>query len=327
MFRTRVSPRRLAASASRPPSRPYATYHILLPRVRLLAPALWSFAACGTIYLGCAAYEVYQDVRGAGAGASSWTRQKSPQTFQELERLSESERARRMARRARARERPEMERPEARLTDARKLALGTMCLTAGIHLVSLVEPRVRLHITHVPMLSRHYTLLTSVFGHGGWVHLGMNLWAMNILLPYAGSTPVFNDSAPHLAAFYASAGVLSSLAHHATARWAPRFNAPALGASGALFALFGVFGVSSPDARAGILFLPGSVSMADAIAYLAIFEAVGVCIRYPLLRFAHGAHLSGLALGVAYAKYGGDKKIWRPGRRVAFSVMRSLRLL
>ncbi|KAJ8128999.1 hypothetical protein O1611_g4634 [Lasiodiplodia mahajangana] len=99
---------------------------------------------------------------------------------------------------------------------------------------------------------------------------------------------------------------------------------PALGASGALFALFGILGVSFPYAEVGIILLPGSIPIGEALTYVALFDAIGIFVKYPFIRLGHAAHLGGLALGVAYAKYGGDKKIWRPGRRIAFKTMRSL---
>jgi rhomboid-like protein len=100
-----------------------------------------------------------------------------------------------------------------------------------------------------------------------------------------------------------------------------------LGASGALFAMLGIVGISFPNTQLGIILIPGSLPITQALACIALFDAIGIFVRYPYLRLGHASHLSGLAVGVAYAKYGGDKKIWRPGRKLVFSAMRSLGVL
>jgi rhomboid-like protein len=203
--------------------------------------------------------------------------------------------------------------------------MNVMALTAGVHVASKVMPTMLGHLAHVPATSGNYTLLTSIFGHSGLAHLGMNLYGMWWLMPTAARSPTFKESSAHIVAFYLSAGILSSLAQHATAVWPRRAERyiPALGASGALFALLGIVGVSFPNAHLGILLLPGSLPITQVMACMALFDAIGIFIRYPYLRLGHSAHLGGLAFGVAYAKYGGDENIWRPGRKLAFNAMQS----
>ncbi|KAI0434465.1 hypothetical protein F5Y09DRAFT_337687 [Xylaria sp. FL1042] len=218
------------------------------------------------------------------------------------------------------------ERPE--FSDSERLTMSIMGVTAGLYLTHAIVPGMRSHFVHTPALSPNYTLLTSNFGHGGLVHLGLNLYGMFYFMPSAAQSPIFKDSSAHLTAFYLSAGVLSSLAQHMTAIW-PRRNIymSSMGASGALFALVGIVGVSFPHTQIGIIFLPGSLPIGQAMACIALFDAIGILVRYPGVRLGHAAHLGGLALGVGYAKYGGDKRIWRPGRKLAFGAMRYLGLL
>lgn len=300
-----------------------------MPRLPILRPTLWSIAACSTIYLGCASYEVYQDVRRVRAEASrQGYGSQSPKvpSFEDLERS-----------RSRHAGHPGFpgftilgsERPEFDPSSSKNLTMNIMAVTGALYAVSVtVSPSLMQHLTHTPALPRNYTLLTSVFGHGSVAHLAFNMYGMYMLLPAAAHAPTFKERAPHLLAFYLSTGILSSLATHAWAIWPKR--APytsALGASGALFAFLGVLGASFPDTQIGIIFIPGYWPINDALPYIALFDAVGLFVRYPFLHFAHAAHLSGLLLGIAYVKYGAEEKIWRPSRRVAFSVMRSLKLV
>ncbi|TGJ79591.1 hypothetical protein E0Z10_g9169 [Xylaria hypoxylon] len=323
MFRARANPAGLLVSKPKLLKRSYCSDYHPIPRIRLLGPTLWSLTACSTIYLGCAAYEVYQDAQRAKAKESRWTHGKPFQTFEELEHFRDREATGTTLYRP---SRSTSERPE--LSDPQRLTMGIMGLTAGTHLASSIMPAMMSHLVHTPRLSSNYTLLTSVFGHAGLMHLGLNLYGMFYFIPSAAYSPTFKGSNAHLTAFYLSAGILSSLAQHVTAVW-PRRTAgmSSLGASGALFALLGIVGISSPNTQVGMIFLPGSLPIGEAMACIALFDAIGILVRYPYLRLGHGAHLGGLAFGAAYVKYGGDKNIWRPGRRIVFKAMRSLGLL
>ncbi|KAF2972958.1 hypothetical protein GQX73_g622 [Xylaria multiplex] len=319
MFRARA---RFFAPKPKLLKRSYNSHYPPELRIPLLGPAIWSIAACSTIYLGCAAYEVYQDVRLVKSQKSRWAHKGTLQSFEELERFRGIEVTGTTWRRPRTStsEQPEFSGPQ-------KLTMGIMGLNVGAHLASSMMPTGIFHLVHRPGLSGNYTLLTSVFGHAGLGHLGLNLYGMFHFIPSAAYSPTFKASNAHLTAFYLSAGILSSLAQHVTAVWPRRtLGTSSLGASGALFAMFGIVGMSSPDTRIGIIFLPGSVPIGEAMTCIALFDAIGIFVKYPYVRLGHAAHLGGLACGVAYVKYRGDKNIWHMSRRVAFEVMRDLRL-
>ncbi len=322
MLRARANPARLLVSRSRPLTRSFSGYYQPIP-IPFWSPALWSIGACSTIYLGCAAYEVYQDAQYAQAKGSRWSRGKAIGTFEELEHFSGNAITNSVSH---ALGRSTSERPE--FTDPLSLTMGVMGVTAGAHVACSIMPAMKVHFVHAPGLPNNYTLLTSVFGHGGLLHLGVNLYGMFHFMPSAAESPTFKGSNAHIIAFYLSAGILSSLAQHVSAIWPRRMAAmSSLGASGALFALFGIVGISYPNTQIGILFLPGSLPIGDAMACIALFDAIGILVRYPGLHLGHAAHLGGLALGVAYAKYGGDRRIWRPARKFTFRTMRYLGLL
>ncbi|KAI0812111.1 hypothetical protein GGR55DRAFT_612883 [Xylaria sp. FL0064] len=329
MFRAKVNRVKVLISKLTPLKRSYSeqppitVYVPVSGRIPVLGPVIWSLGACGTIYLGCAAYEVYHDMKRAEAKGSRWDRGQVIQTFEQLERLSGTQRANSMLD---TMGRSTSERPE--FSDSMKLTMRIMAANAAVHLARGINPFLRVHFVHIPAFGMNHTLLTSVFAHGGLVHLGLNMYGLFYFLPSAAYSPTFKGSNAHLTAFYLSAGVLSSLAQHMTAIW-PRRNISlsSMGASGAIFALLGIVGVSFPHTQIGIIFLPGSLPVGQAMACIAVFDAIGIFVRYPGVRLGHAAHLSGLALGVGYAKYGGDKRIWRPGRKFAFEAMRFIGFL
>jgi rhomboid-like protein len=324
MFRVRnVSAFRLPKKL--PFKRPFSDGYRPLSRVRLLAPTAWSVAACSTIYIGCAAFEVYRDARHVEAQEGRGTYRETFKTFEELERLARRDHLSSIWDRV-ASTRGRSERPE--FSEPQKLTLNFMAITTGVYLASAAAPVIGMNFVHVPTSPTNVTLLTSTFGHAGLVHLAVNMYALWWIMPATARSPIFKESNAHLTAFYLSAGILSSLAQHAAAVWPrPNFTA-SLGASGALFALFGIVGISFPQTNVGIIFIPGSIPITQMMAYAALFDAIGIFVRYPsFFRLGHAAHLSGLAVGVAYAKYGGDEKIWRPARKAAFQAMHLLGIL
>lgn len=86
------------------------------------------------------------------------------------------------------------------------------------------------------------TLLTSMFLHGGWLHLLGNMWYLWI----------FGDNVEdrlghwRFLAFYLAAGLFSALAH---AFFNPSSPVPTVGASGAIAGVLGAYALAFPRAR------------------------------------------------------------------------------
>jgi len=144
----------------------------------------------------------------------------------------------------------------------------------------------------------YLTLLTSMFMHGGWLHLGGNmlfLW-------------IFGDNVEHTfgrltyLAFYLAAGVVGSLAQV----WVdPDSVIPSLGASGAISGVLGAYLVLFPTNRILVLFI-------RILVYVPAIVAIGA---WALLQFFSGfaaiaetqqtggvaymAHIGGFVAGVA----------------------------
>ena len=92
------------------------------------------------------------------------------------------------------------------------------------------------------------TLLTSIFLHGGWMHLIGNLWFLWIF----GNN--IEDSMGHLRflAFYLLAGLVATASHIASS---PGSALPVVGASGAISAIMGAYLVLYPRTRVYTLFI------------------------------------------------------------------------
>ncbi|CAJ2503334.1 Uu.00g107280.m01.CDS01 [Anthostomella pinea] len=339
MFRGRCPSRnaktvlRIARSHYATPRRTFTTqppYYQGLPPVRLLGPTIWCLATAGAIYLGCAASDVYQDVARAKGEGTRWASKRPPETFEELERFRGTSYAGTRSARSWS---PFSELSGlselAEFSEPEKLIVSAIALNTGLHASCRGSPAFWGHLAHVPVSTRNYTLLTSVFGHAGLLHLGFNMYGLFMVGPPVAQTRTFNDNGHHLAAFYLATGILTSLAQHISSIGPHRMNRfqPSLGASGAIMAILGAFGMSYPDTHIGILFLPGSLPASQFLAGVALFDAIGIFVRYPWINWAHAAHLAGLSLGASYVYFGGDKRVWRPTRRLAFNTMRLLNVI
>ncbi|KAI1465950.1 rhomboid-domain-containing protein [Daldinia caldariorum] len=308
-----------------------------LPPVPVLRPTLWALTATATIFLGCAAYDVHRDVRDLKRrGLLKNVREAS---YEDVE--IAKHRGGHSSRRSSSRSSPsspskyyppgQLGEVLAAYNDAEKVLLGFSALNIsllGAHYMALIQ-----HFGHVPCFSPNYTLLTSMFGHTGLLHAGLNTFVLLQFAPQvAGEPRVFAGNGCHFAAFYLSAGILSSLGSQISSilpsrNYQYRRLVPHMGASGVISAFLAMWAALYPEASIGILFVPGSYSAQNFLLALVAFETCGLFFGIPLVKFAHGQHLAGLAIGWAYARYDGKKHVWRPSRKAAFAVMKRLHLV
>jgi membrane associated rhomboid family serine protease len=132
------------------------------------------------------------------------------------------------------------------------------------------------------------TLLTSMFLHGGWMHLIGNmlfLWVFSDNIEAVIGTPLYF-------VFYLAGGLAGSAAHILSATAS---TIPSVGASGAIAAVLGAYIVMFPQSRVRLLVFLGyraGVTRVSAIVFLGIWAVT--------------QFFSGVAsLGVATAQTGG----------------------
>ncbi len=164
---------------------------------------------------------------------------------------------------------------------------------------------------------RHWiTILTSMFMHGGWMHIIGNmvfLWAFG---------PAIEDAMGPLRylAFYLLGGVVATLAQIAAASSS---TIPSLGASGAIAAVMGAFLITYPHDRIRtLLFLGWFIQVAVLPASLLIgiwfviqlFSQVGSVVTTQSGQsggVAYMAHIGGLIFGFITAR------LFEDSRRIA----------
>lgn len=150
--------------------------------------------------------------------------------------------------------------------------------------------------------SVYLTLLTSMFMHGGLMHLLGNLWFLWIF----GDN--IEDRMGHVRylIFYLLTGLIASLVHVLLNLHGPSSLVPCLGASGAISGVMGAYLALCPSRQVKVLFLrmitvvPGYMAVGlwflfQLVSGLAVFggESDGV---------AYSAHIGGFIAGVILAK-------------------------
>jgi rhomboid family protein len=144
------------------------------------------------------------------------------------------------------------------------------------------------------------TLFTTMFLHGGWLHLISNMWMLWIF----GNN--IEDRLGHLMylCFYIVGGLIASLTHWAIG---PSSAEPVIGASGAVAAVLGGYAVTYPWAKVRTLVFVGLVFIVDipALAWLGIWFVLQNLVPGILSlngveveRVAFWAHIGGFVAGM-----------------------------
>ena len=155
------------------------------------------------------------------------------------------------------------------------------------------------------------TLLTSMFLHGGWMHLGGNmlyLW-------------IFGDNiekvmgAGRFILFYLVCGLAASFAHIV---FGPGSAIPAVGASGAISGVLGGYLVLFPQnrvrvlTRGGIMHVPALMVLGFWIVIQVINGIGSVATTSETSGVAYMAHIGGFVAGVALIFLFGGRQTPRP---------------
>ena len=148
----------------------------------------------------------------------------------------------------------------------------------------------------------HLTMLTSMFMHGGIMHLLGNMWFLWIF-----GDNIENDlgKARYLA-FYLLCGIVASVAHVVPNISGPASTIPSLGASGAISGVMGAYLVQHPRRQVTVL-------MFRVVTQVPGFVAVGLWFLFQIISslgamggagggVAYGAHIGGFIAGVVLVK-------------------------
>lgn len=165
-----------------------------------------------------------------------------------------------------------------------------------------------------PLPGPAFTLLSSMFLHGGWAHLVGNMWYLWI----------FGDNVEHrlgrarFLVFYLVAGVGASLTHYAMH---VDSALPTVGASGAIAATLGAYVVAYPSARIvtlvplfpffQIMALPAGLVLGLWFVFQFFSGVLALAWSPGGGGVAWGAHIGGFVIGLAAMRFWG----LRVGRR------------
>ena len=139
-----------------------------------------------------------------------------------------------------------------------------------------------------------WTLVTSIFLHADFNHLLFNMFALFFFGSYLERLLGSN----RFLVIFIAAGIVGNLGYFVTA---PNNMIPAIGVSGAAYGLMGTLAILAPFMSVyvwGLLPVP----MVVLTAVYALLDVSGLFIS-PGSNIAHGAHLAGLLVGLAFGLY------------------------
>jgi len=139
------------------------------------------------------------------------------------------------------------------------------------------------------LYSRPWTLVTSIFLHGGMGHLFFNM----LFLFFFGPTLERRVGSDKFLFIFLICGLLGGLGHVLTSP-----DSLVLGASGALYGVMGVLAILEPDMLIFIYFIPMKIT--HAVLLLAAFD---ILMSGTGDMIAHTAHLSGLLGGLLIGRH------------------------
>ena len=161
-------------------------------------------------------------------------------------------------------------------------------------LQNILGPEIWQYFAFFPALAIKWpwTLITSVFLHADFNHLLFNMFALFFFGSYLERLLGSN----RFLIIFIAAGIVGNIGYFVTA---PNNMIPAIGASGAAYGLMGTLAVLAPFMSVyvwGLLPVP----MVILTAGYAFVDIIGLTSPSGI---AHGAHLAGLIVGVAFGLY------------------------
>lgn len=147
-------------------------------------------------------------------------------------------------------------------------------------------------------LSYLWTYLTSVFSHGGFVHLFVNTI---VLASFGFAVEKFLGTKRYIA-FFLLTGILASIAQAVVFNHIGTF-VPILGASGAISALIGAYAIVQPKAKVYLFFILKMDMWKAVVVFLVGTIALLLYAGFGAFGFGHTAHLVGLLLGIGYGTH------------------------
>ncbi len=164
--------------------------------------------------------------------------------------------------------------------------------------VAFFKPSGEMHVAGVPL--PWISLFTSMFLHGGFLHLGGNMLYLWI---FGNNVEDAMGHARYLF-FYLVCGLAAALTQ---AGMDPQSTVPMIGASGAISGVLACYALTFPRARVnviiplGIIFYPVKISAVYVIGFWFLLQLISVALAPGMMGggTAFGAHVGGFIVGLA----------------------------
>ena len=183
------------------------------------------------------------------------------------------------------------------LTNVLFFILIWIFLSSGIISESFFNNNIAISLENIKQL-RLWTFLTSMFMHGGYLHLFVNM----LSLFFVGSLIEKILGRKRYFWFYLLSGIFAGIFFVLFSLvFTSDFGAYAVGASGALFALIGLLVLLTPNLPVYIMFIPIPIKMKYAApGMLAVLWLISIAGSVPI---GNTAHLGGLIAGLLYGLF------------------------
>jgi hypothetical protein len=165
--------------------------------------------------------------------------------------------------------------------------LAAVCVLVFVLQAAIAPLTDELALVSADVLARPWTLVTSMFAHGGFEHLFYNMFALLLF----GTVLERIIGGKTFLAIYFFAGLAGSLAT------LPLYAA-SLGASGAIFGLLGALAILRPRMIVYVSYVPMPMVVASFV--WAAIDLVGLFVPSGT---ANAAHLAGLGVGLLAGLY------------------------
>lgn len=153
-----------------------------------------------------------------------------------------------------------------------------------------------LALTPALVMAQPWTIVTSIFLHGGIMHIFLNMFGLLMFGPILEA----KIGGKNFVYLYLISGIIGNLGYILTAGMG---GLPVLGASGAIYGILGALAVLQPNLMVLVWFMPMPIYMA-AVAWFFIELGSGITGAQPgIANFAHLFGLfGGIGLGMMFKK-------------------------
>lgn len=156
----------------------------------------------------------------------------------------------------------------------------------------------------------YFTLVTSMFLHGGWAHL-----LGNMLYLWICGDNIENDMGHfRYLAFYLLCGIIAGLSHvFSSYYFGQNLYIPSLGASGAISGVLGAYLLMHPRRRMHVWILFGIISLPALVVVglwfvFQVINSMGTLGGNEEASIAYAAHIGGFVAGLIFAKLFAKRK-------------------